>query len=288
MGTRGKQAKPLMRDHFFVLGTGRNGSTLLARLLNDHASVFVPPEQYALPKAIVRWQFYRHLDQKAIVESIVAQFEVEKNTLWSVDFNGLREKLNRLSSDQFSFEHIYDAIVMHYAEQVAPTATRWGAKSPNNTLFYSSIQPLFPGARYIMLKRDVRDVMVSGLGLEGNPIQDPDYAVWKWMDSYRIYKRHEDHEEMLLLTYEELVTNPDLTLKKVYTHIGISDQVVAERNVNSAAKMNVSNLSFHQNLDKPINTSSVGKWKGKITDAQLAAITPECKDAMRSLGYDID
>ena len=40
---------------FFIFGSGRNGSTLLARLLNTHSQIFLPPEQFALPYTIIDW-----------------------------------------------------------------------------------------------------------------------------------------------------------------------------------------------------------------------------------------
>jgi len=50
-----KTYKPveLSNPPFFILGSGRNGSTLLSAILNSHQSVFIPPEQFVLPFSIM-------------------------------------------------------------------------------------------------------------------------------------------------------------------------------------------------------------------------------------------
>ena len=39
---------------FFILGSGRNGSTLLSSILNAHPELFIPSEQFILPYTIMR------------------------------------------------------------------------------------------------------------------------------------------------------------------------------------------------------------------------------------------
>ena len=41
-------------NSFFILGSGRNGSTLVASILNAHRDIFIPPEQFILPYAIMK------------------------------------------------------------------------------------------------------------------------------------------------------------------------------------------------------------------------------------------
>ena len=43
-----------INPNFFIIGSGRNGSTLLATILNAHKDIFIPPEQFVLPYAIIR------------------------------------------------------------------------------------------------------------------------------------------------------------------------------------------------------------------------------------------
>ena len=43
-----------LKNNFFILGSGRNGSTLLASILNAHHNLFIPPEQFVLPYVIMK------------------------------------------------------------------------------------------------------------------------------------------------------------------------------------------------------------------------------------------
>ena len=72
-------------DHFFVLGSGRNGSTLLASILNAHKDIFVPPEQFILPYAIMKQYLSFFHTKNAWRKDILRMFIEEKKTLnWNV------------------------------------------------------------------------------------------------------------------------------------------------------------------------------------------------------------
>ena len=51
---RNKKKDYSSENSFFILGSGRNGSTLLSSILNAHKSLFIPPEQFVLPYAIMK------------------------------------------------------------------------------------------------------------------------------------------------------------------------------------------------------------------------------------------
>ena len=45
---------------FFIIGSGRNGSTLLGGMLNTNNNVFIPPEQYVLGYSLLKWNLKRY------------------------------------------------------------------------------------------------------------------------------------------------------------------------------------------------------------------------------------
>ena len=50
---KNKNYHSISEQPFFILGSGRNGSTLLASILNSNPNILIPPEQYVLPYSIM-------------------------------------------------------------------------------------------------------------------------------------------------------------------------------------------------------------------------------------------
>ena len=59
------------QDPFFIIGSGRNGSTLLGGMLNTNAAVFLPPEQYILGYSLLKWNLKRHKNWANISLSLI-------------------------------------------------------------------------------------------------------------------------------------------------------------------------------------------------------------------------
>lgn len=76
----------------------------------------------------------------------------------------------------------------------------------------------FEDAAIIFMIRDPRDVLVSEHGAKpGEPwIKDPK----RWIDNALILKKIKEHERVLLIKYEDLVTEPDAIQEKIAVQFG--------------------------------------------------------------------
>ena len=263
---------------FFILGSGRNGSTLLASILNAHKDVFVPPEQFILPYSIFKRYLKFYWSINHLKEDILNTIKMPNNTLWKIDLKEIELKDKNIAS---SFNSIYRS----YAKQVKGDVKIWGDKTPLNIHFLNFIYPEFSNAKYIFLIRDPRDVALSYKKLTDHKARNTDFAIWKWNDSVKMLDYLLARTDVLIIKYEELVCNPERELKKILSYLEISEDMSILSSKSSSSDMGVGDHSFHQNLDKPINSSSVGKWKLHLQDLDIKYAEQHTKLNRKRFGY---
>jgi len=129
-----------------------------------------------------------------------------------------------------------------------------GDKMPDNYLWLGWIATIFPKAKLIYVKRDVRDIAVS--------CWMTSFRMIRWAnDMNHIARRIEDHERImahwrqvmpdrfLTAPYEDLVDNPEEASRKLLDWCGLEwDEKV---------------LEFHKH-DRPVRTASVSQVRQPI------------------------
>ena len=267
---------------FFILGSGRNGSTLLASILNGHKQLFIPPEQFVLPYAIM--QRYLLFYETAV--------DWKKNILRM--FGDSRKTLNwDLKIEDFNLDHkdvglLFDRVYMKYASQIKNEVRMWGDKTPINIHFIDFIYPEFSHSKYIFLVRDARDVVLSYKRLKGHRANDTSYAIWKWKDSISKLKKIQNKCNVLVVKYEDLVTDPVNVTNKILNYLGFEDQDNLIKYKRSSKIMGVSQKSHHQNLDKPISKNSIGRWRNYLSDKEVNQINRSCYQYLKEFNYSVD
>lgn len=89
---------------------------------------------------------------------------------------------------------------------IRPTARRWVEKSPKNILFFGRILETFgPGARLIHIVRDGRDVVTSYHPTRRR--ENPWVSPGRWLDDLTAGRVFDDHPQVLIVRYEDLVTD---------------------------------------------------------------------------------
>ena len=272
-----KRSSKIGNPHFFIIGSGRNGITLLATILNAHKEIVIPPEQFVLPYAIIRryiFFFWKSSRWVKNVKSLISN--TEKTIKWDIDVEDLNSNGKDIS---FLFNNIFNT----YIDKSKPNSKIWGDKSPLNTNFIKYIYPEFPDAKYIFLIRDPRDVALSYQKYLGS--DSLRFGIWKWNDSVRSYDYLVRRTDVLLVKYENLVESPVSELSRITDFLNLTkDDSISSFKV-SADKMGVEEDSHHQNLRKPISARSVGKWKKELSEKELSYFTKNIRSKMDRFGY---
>ena len=197
---------------------------------------------------------------------------------WKVDLKEIELKDKGIAS-------FFNSIYRSYAKQAKGDVKIWGDKTPLNIHFLNFIYPEFPNAKYIFLIRDPRDIALSYKKLTDHKAKNTDFSIWKWNDSVKMLDYLLVRTDVLIIKYEELVHNPDRELKKILSYLEISEDMSILSSKSGASDMGVGDHSFHQNLDKPINSSSVGKWKLDLKDLDIKYAEQHTKLNRKRFGY---
>lgn len=272
-----KSSSKIENSHFFIIGSGRNGSTLLATILNAHKDIIIPPEQFVLPYAIIRRYVFFFWSSKRWVSNIKSLITTSEKTIkWDINVNDVNCKRKDVS---FLFNNIFNT----YKEKFKPNSKIWGDKSPLNTNFIKHIFPEFPDAKYIFLIRDPRDVALSYRKYLGS--KSFKFGIWKWKDSVKSYDFLLRRTDVLLVKYENLVESPTYELSRITDFLNLSKDDSISKSKVSADTMGVEEDFHHQNLRKPISPRSVGKWKKELSEKDLSYFTENIISKMDRFGY---
>lgn len=288
-----KQEKGISCSPFFIFGSGRCGTTLLRSILNANEDICIPPENWSIDKI---YEIYsKSIDWNILVSKIVSVVisPIGNNKAWKLDEGKLRNKLLNLNTNDRTLPNIINQIYELYKEENFPKATKWGDKTPLNVFNLPIIHNIFgKNAKYINLVRDGRDVVASMLRIksEGYNVEK---ACDRWIKSIVLAKEFgEKHRENYIeVRYEDLVCHTEREVKRICNFIGVQfneDMINFQKDINKNIDKTTLDLNHHKNLQKPINTNSIGKWKDNLTEEQKIKINQWIYKYLIELGYEKD
>jgi len=191
----------------FIVGSGRSGNTLLARLLHETGGVHFGPENFTLASSYSVYLQCINAPWPERVDRILKLFSSqEESWRWKrVDVASVRAFL--LSSNEHTLGNIIHAWYLFYGKRIEYPALRWGCKTPNLTPFITKFLKIFPGAKIIHIVRDPKDVMASYAKTDIEPYNaSPGLAELLWYYRNRALLQLSGRSEVIL--YELLADDP--------------------------------------------------------------------------------
>lgn len=286
-------------------GDGRSGTTLLAAVLDAHPDLAVGPELHFrgppnLGPLMLRGLELMSAGDERMTSSGVGKepelgpslrfirrarrFGVSEDQLYRL----VEEAMRDTESDLVEFaercrlvELMGNAVAREYGK------TRWGAKVMREVRATRSYLDVWPGAAVIHIVRDGRDVAASQVRDHSSwGYKSVEEAAAKW--SRLVARVGELSEEGLVheLRYEDLVTEPERTLRAVLEFIGApwSSSVLAHEQVARVGESGVSHASAAA-VEKPLETSSIGRYKQDLSRDETEAFCRNAEAALRRHGY---
>ena len=270
----------------FIVGSGRSGTTLLRSILAAGGEVAIPVETHILHSLPVKFVMFNGLGWEDLCRLVIATFESHPDFYkWEINLAPVYQKVIPLEKKNRSLARIIDEIFWEYASQKFPEALFWGDQSPINTFYWKNIARVFPHARYIHMLRDGRDVCASLVDRYGE-----DYlpgAVQRWKNSIKHTTdiRKSTGSRYLEIKYEHLVTDPDTALDEICKFLGIQFQPQMLDFYKKSSTIENRYDSFHQNIGRPLFTTSIGSWSDRLSLAQAEYVIKELASELRKNGY---
>lgn len=248
---------------FFILGFSRSGTTLFRHILNVHPNLAVVEEPHYWVKYYENIDLFGDLNNDVnlvrLLKSIFSTGRFKSHGLDIEIDNTLIEAINPRT-----YSRVIDVLFAKYAKQNGKP--RWSVDNPSDIAKIPKVLELFPDAKFIFLIRDIRGVVGSSIQVLGND----DFNYYKfgqgWIEGIELFKKNVSNlpeDRWLIVRYEDLVSNPDSTLRLVCKFI---DEPYSERliNYNEYALDDVAHTKSDSYLKK-ISTGSIDKWKKLIT-----------------------
>ena len=269
---------------FFIVGVGRSGTTLLQNMLNNHPDIaFIPEINYTR-----RFLFNNHLS-KIHTKGKEEFISYLKNDKWISRLDdGIISKLNfdQISRSSFAID-IYDQILSFSCELAKKPIA--GDKDPRSLELVSKINRIIPNIHWIHIIRDPRDVLLSKMKADWSK----DKAILKHIFATRIQLYLALKWKQLLpktfteLYYEDLITDPENTLKTLCSSINIEYNPRMLNYEESATRLVAKDeYSWKKEVFSPIMQSNQSKWKKGLNDWQVVLVENLVEPAFDDYNYE--
>jgi Sulfotransferase family len=173
--------------------------------------------------------------------------------------------------------------------------SRWAMYDPDNVLHVERVKRDIPNALFVHIIRDGRDIALSLKKMGGfSPLpwdrSETNSLVatalyWKWMVERGRIAGHQFPEDYIEIRYEDLITHPRETLAVLG---GFIDHDLDYERIKQAGlgRLSESNSSFREELSAG-QIHPLGRWKERLSPADVAAIESAVGDCLEHNGYEL-
>lgn len=275
----------------FVVGCGRSGTTLLRLMLDSHPALAIPGESHFIPALWRSRRRYRSngaLDARRLAGDVMRTPHFRQ---WELPEERVRRRIDALGHRGFpspGFPDVIEAVFMGYADHHGKT--RWGDKTPIYVLSIPLLAGLFPGARFVHVVRDGRDVALSYLSVPWGP-----KTIWqaarKWRRDVMAGIRAGGDlgpDRYLELRYAELVDSPAIVLQRIcgFASLPFSEAMLSyHRDAEVRIQSRPERTVFHTSVTKPV-TGGLRDWRTQMPDPQVRAFEAVAGDLLGRLGFE--
>jgi hypothetical protein len=269
------------RAPVFVVGSARSGNTLLYNLLlsSGHFPQY-RSEPVVFDLLVPRFgDFRRRRNREELMKYWVRSTQCR---LAGLDPQLITARaLNEISSAGEFLTSVMDDVARSQGCQ------RWAVWGPDNLLHMRAIKHQIPGALFIHVIRDGRDV-AHALRTRGfiRPFPwDRRYRLlvsalhWKWKVRRGCSVGRELGSDYLEVRFEDLVLQPQPTLARIGDFIGAP----LDYNVIRNSQPIVPNTSFPEELSGSF--APVGRWKKQLRAEEVGQLEALIGDELQELGY---
>lgn len=273
---------------FFIIGSGRSGTTLMRAILVSHGTVAIPPESYVIPSVIRAYQSLNHLPWPDLCRVIIGRFESSQDFRhWEISLAPACREAMELPPARRDLASIIDIVFRCYLNEHFPAATMWGDKSPVNTTYVTWLDKLFPSARYIHLLRDGRDVVNSFIhsGIHSSLRA----ACEDWQDRVRAARRFGERiggGRYLEIRYEDLVQQPRSQIERVTAFLGLEfNEAMLHHEAIVPNLRDIVELPHYAGVRQGINQDAISRWRQGLSSPDQAYVREKLHVDLVATGY---
>lgn len=271
---------------FFIVGSGRCGTTLLRAMLEAHPDLHIPPENVVLRAILQDYRRYSRLPWSALVPVLLGHMAFHPSwDRFELPLGPVLRQLRELPPQGRTLAAVLDAVYRAHMTRHKPAAVRWGDKSPFSVLALSDLRRAFPDLRVIHILRDGRDVAASFVEAFRD---DLSRAAMVWLRTIRaadaFRARHPDR--YMEVRYEVLAHRPEDTMRQVARFLGLAfDERMLRHHELDLRLGDVEGVPYMQGVKRPVHQASIGRWRTAFDAGQIAELERVLGPTLAALGY---
>ena len=262
------------RTFIFVIGAPRSGTTWLHNMIAEHSDV------YSLNGSNTFLHKY--------ILPLEEEYSKEKCYFKDQGFTrGLPSKLS-----QTEFEKLLSDFIRRFYEVIPTDKEFYVEKATDITSKIRKIRKYLPNSKFIHIIRDGRNQTLSEVKLRnkyGPPFGVKDIYTgavrWKQQIEEARINSSAFSSDVLEIKYEDLFTNTELNLSKIFKHIGIPFDAQTLNTICSKFNYNVNPLSTPMSSLVNSDGKPIQVYENEMSLSDKALFEYFAGDLLKSLGY---
>lgn len=206
-------------------------------------------------------------------------------TGWGMEFD--YEKIKKgIPVKERSVVRLFKYFFDEYAK--SKSKPRWMCKDNDLIDYVWKLKSYFKNSKFIYLVRDPRDVCLSYYNVPMGPNTAYIFAMnWKKHQEkcIRVYTDEEFRDGMILVKYEEILTNEEKTFKKICNFLG---EDFEPEMIKGIKRKESSKTDYWKNISKDIMTKNYKKYLKGLSEREIKIIENILYKEMKFLGYDLE
>lgn len=276
---------------FFIVSSGRSGTTLLASLLNATGRVMIPPESHFIARAYPFYARKVNFTKGDYADAVALFMRTSQMNGWGLSESELRSTLERECPQ--SFCDINSRIYEEFLGEHGAGHTNWGIKAPALIASLNRILRVFPDALVLHLVRDGRDVCLSYLavnemGENFGPSGVLSSSLY-WVDGLRRVEWLRNRSNCFEVRYEDLLANTDETLRRVGEYLGIDTAENGGAGARAGSMMISEHhrKTIHKKVGQAVDGNNYGKYRKAMPRASIFLFEMLAAPYLSKYGYEV-
>jgi hypothetical protein len=247
------------REHIFIVGVPRSGTTLLKTILTAHPAL--AGTDYESTGLFKLRNFYGY-------------------NLGETEDGSIRAACEEASDLIAFYDRVADILLEHYegayfVDKIWPRKYR---------LKYVAAK--FPQTRWVHIIRDGRDAYCSA---QNHPHIPQSKSLQRfaryWQQSNRLVERVVPDEKRIQVRYEDLVSHPKQEIPRIMSFLDIEADDTQLHPAAAGALPSIHEREVHQKLTQPLNTTSVDRHDDELTRVEKRRFTAIAEGGLATYGY---
>ena len=237
---------------------------MLRLILCGHSRLHIPPETWFIADLVARFPLDAALtpaQAEAAADAMVGHYRWPDLEIPAEEF--------RAQARALAAPRLVDLIDLPFREHLRRAGKpRFGDKTPPYIAIVPDLLALYPGARFVNLVRDGRDVAISFVDahFHGRPY----HADFEWTQALRLAERWRASlpaGRLLDVRYEDLVRAPEPTVRRICDFLGEAFEPAMFSYRDRLALVPERERWIQGSLGRPISADAVAAWRGAADGA---------------------